>query len=54
MLVKSVRLNFDIFELQDAGGILVCILDELCGNFILALDLVQVKTWVTIDCLSCG
>ena len=29
------------------------ILDELCGDFILALDLVQVKTRVTIDCLHC-
>ena len=29
------------------------ILDKLCGDFILALDLVQVKTRVTIDCLHC-
>ena len=37
----------------DAREILACILDELCGNFILALDLMQVKTRVTIDCFSC-
>ena len=53
VLVKSGRLHFNIFEQQDVGEILACILDELCGDFILALDLVQVKTKVTIDCLSC-
>ena len=53
VLVKSGRPYFNIFEQQDAGEILACILDELCGDFIRALDLVQFKTKVTIDCLSC-
>ena len=50
MLVKSGRPHFNIFEQQDAKEISTCILDELCGNFILALDLVQVKIRVTVDC----
>ena len=37
--VKSRRLHFNILEKQDAREILACILDELCGDFILALDL---------------
>ena len=53
VLVKSGRPYFNIFDQQDAEIIMACILDELCGNFILALDLVQVKTRVTTDCLSC-
>ena len=52
VLKKFGRSHFKIFEQQDAGKILTCILDELCGYFILALDLVQFKTRVTIDCLS--
>ena len=51
VLVKCGRLHFNIFEQQDAGKILACILDELCGDFILALDLVQVKARVITDCL---
>ena len=35
VLVKSGRPLFNIFEQQDAGGILACILDKLCGDFIL-------------------
>ena len=53
VLVKSGRPHFNIFEQQDVREILACFLDELCGDFILALDLVQVMTRVTIDCLSC-
>ena len=52
MHVKSRRPHFNILEQQDPGKILVCILDELCSDFILALDFVQVKTTVAIDCLS--
>ena len=32
MLIKSGRSHFNIFEQQDAGEILACILDELCGD----------------------
>ena len=53
VLVKSGRPLFHIFEQQDAREILACILDELSGDFILALDLVQIKTRVIIDCLFC-
>ena len=53
MLVKSGRPHFNIFEQQDVGEILACILDELCSDFILALDMVQVKTTVTMDFLPC-
>ena len=53
VLVKSGRPYFNIFDQQDAEIIMACVLDELCGDFILALDLVQVKTRVTIYCLSC-
>ena len=53
VLVKSGRPYFNIFEQQSTWEILACILGELCGDSILALDLVQVKTRVTIDCLSC-
>ena len=53
VLAKSGRKHFNIFEQQDTREILACVLDELCGDFIFALDLVQVKTKVTIDCLSC-
>ena len=49
VLVKSGRPHFNIFEQQDAKEISARILDELWGNFILALDLVQVKIRVTID-----
>ena len=49
VLVKSERPYFNIFEQQDAREILGCILYELCGDFIL----VQVKTRVTMDSLSC-
>ena len=49
VLVKSERPHFNIFEQQDARKILACILYELCGDFIL----VQVKTRVTMDSLSC-
>ena len=53
VLLKSGTPHFNIFEQQNAGEIFSCILDELSGNFTLALDLVQVKTRVTIHCLSC-
>ena len=52
VLVKSGRPYFNIFDQQDAEIIMACILDELCGDFILALDLVQVKTRVTTACLA--
>lgn len=53
VLVKSFCASA-IFEQQDAGESLACILDELCGNFILVLDLVRVKTRVIAEnCLSC-
>ena len=53
VLIKSGTPYFNFFEQQDAGEILACILDELCGDFILASDEVQVTIRVTIDCLSC-
>ena len=52
VLVKSGRPYLNIFEQQDAGKILACFSDELCGDSILTLDLVQVKTRVTTDCLA--
>ena len=53
VLLKSGKPHFNIFEQQDDGEYLARILDELCGDFMLALDLVQVKIRVTIDCSSC-
>ena len=53
MLVKSGRPHFNIFKQQNVREILACILYERCCDFIFALDFVQVKTRVTIDCLSC-
>ena len=53
VLVKPGAPHFNIFEQQNAGEIFTCILDELSGDFTLALDLVQVKARVTIHCLSC-
>ena len=53
MLVKAGTPHLNIFEQQDAEEIFVYILDEFCGDFILALDWVQVKVRVTIICLSC-
>ena len=53
VLVKSGKPHFNIFEQQDIMEILVYMLDECCVDFILAFDLVQIKTRGTIDCLPC-
>ena len=53
VLVKSGKPHFNIFEQQDIMEILVYMLDECCVDFILAFDLVQIKTRGTKDCLSC-
>ena len=50
---KSGRAHFKIFKQQDTEEILAFIFDELCSNFILTLDLVQGKTMVTNEGLSC-
>ena len=44
VLVKSGKPHFNIFEQQDVMEILVYMLDECCVDFILAFDLVQIKT----------
>lgn len=48
VLVKSGRLHFNIFQQQDAGGILDFISDELCGNFMCYCKLLQVRIRLTI------
>ena len=53
MLVKSGSPHFNIFEQQDIGEILACILMNFVVISFFASNLVQVRTRVTIDSLFC-
>ena len=53
VLIKSERAKFDIFQQQDAGEILSCIIDELCCDYVLAPYLVSISVKNSVTCNSC-
>ena len=52
-LIKSGRVDFDLFQQQDACEILSCILDEFCSHSLQALDLIKIQVRNTITCNTC-
>ena len=53
VLIKSGRVDFNIFQQQDACEVLSCILDELCSQSFHALDLIKTHVKNSITCNSC-
>ena len=53
IILKSGRPDFDIFQQQDAAEILLCVLEELCGESILAQDSINVQVRKSITCTTC-
>ena len=53
VLIKFGRIDFDIFQQQDAAEILLCVLEELCDESILAQDSINIQVKKTIACATC-
>ena len=53
ILIKSGRIEFNLFQQQDACEILSCILDEFCGHSLGALDLIKTQVRNTTTCNTC-
>jgi len=53
ILIKMGRTDFDLFQQQDAGEILLCVLTELCSNSLQTSDPIKVRVKNTVCCNSC-
>ena len=53
MLVKSGRVDFNLYQQQDACEILACMLEELCSKAFIVADLTKIHVKNTVTCNAC-